>query len=142
MACLFRCGLRYGTMDFFAEGEATMLCRRLSLRVTMAAMPGAPIIKSQMVRALKSSRLGTAVFSSVRTLVGSFLRTFYVLWLEVTGFMFAIFTATGVFALYRQYHAGTLGTDPKRLWLTLGFIVICGWFTLVSFTRSKRIKKK
>jgi hypothetical protein len=107
----------------------------------MAAMPGAPIIKSQVVRALKRSRLGTAIFSGLRTLVASFFRTFYVLWLEVTGFMFGIFTASGVFALYRQYHAGTMGTDHRRLWLTLAFTVVCGWFTLVSFMRSKRIKK-
>lgn len=108
----------------------------------MAAMPGTPILKDQVVRALKGSRLGTAIFSSVRTLVGSFFRTFYVLWLEVTGFMFAIFTASGVFALVKQYRAGTFATDHKRLWVTLAFIVVCGWFTLVSFTRSKRVKKK
>ena len=105
-------------------------------------MPGAPIIKGQLIRALKGSRVGTAIFSGLRTLVGSFLRTFYVLWLEVTGFMFGIFTAVGAFALVKQYRAGTMGTDHKRLWLTLVFIVICGWFTLVSFLRSKRIKKR
>jgi hypothetical protein len=107
----------------------------------MAAMPGAPILKGQVVRALKSSRVGTAIFSGLRTLVGSFLRTFYVLWLEVTGFMFAVFTAGGIFALFKQYRAGTMGTDHRRLWMTLAFVVICGWFTLVSFLRSKRIKK-
>jgi hypothetical protein len=108
----------------------------------MTAMPGTPILKDQVVRAIKSSRLGTAIFSSARTLVWSFFRTFYVLWLEVTGFMFAIFTASGVFALVKQYRAGTFATDHKRLWVTLAFIVVCGWFTLVSFTRSKRVKKK
>jgi hypothetical protein len=107
----------------------------------MTAMPVNPIIKSQLTRALRGSRVGTAIFSGLRTLVASFFRTFYVLWLEVTGFMFGVFTAVGIFGLVRQYRAGTMGTDPKRLWLTLGFIVICGWFTLVSFMRSKRMKK-
>jgi hypothetical protein len=113
----------------------------VAIRVTMTAMPVAPILKGPLTRALKGSRVGTAIFSSLRTLVGSFFNTFYVLWLEVTGFMFGVFTAVGIFALFRQYRAGTMGTDLKRLWLTLGFIVICGWFTLVSFMRSKRISK-
>ena len=108
----------------------------------MAPMPQAPILKDQVVRALKKSRVGTAIFSSLRTLVVSFFRTFYVLWLEVTGFMFGVFTAFGIFALFRQYRAGTMATDHKRLWLTLIFTVVCGWFTLVSFRRSKRLQKK
>jgi hypothetical protein len=103
-------------------------------------MPDSPALK--LSRAMVKSRLGKAPFVGARTAVMSFLRTFYVLWLQVTGFMFAVFTALGVFALVRLHKAGTFWTDHQRMWLTLAFTVVCGWFTLVSFVRAGRGNKR
>ncbi|HWX55161.1 MAG TPA: hypothetical protein VN176_11285 [Verrucomicrobiae bacterium] len=102
----------------------------------MAVMPQGFAIK--LTRAVARSRLGTALFSGAKTFIVSLLRTLYVLWLQVTGVLFAAFTVIGGAGLFRQYRAGTLATDRTRFALTLLFIAVCGWFTLVSFVRASR----
>ncbi len=109
-------------------------------RLQSIQMPDSPALK--LSRAMVKSRLGKALFVGARTAVVSFFRTLYVLWLQVTGFMFGVFTALGVFALVRLYKAGTFWTDHQRMWLTMAFTLICGWFTLVSFVRAGRGNKR
>jgi hypothetical protein len=108
-------------------------------RVTIIPMPDSPALK--LSRAMVKSRVGKALFVGVRTAVVSFLRTFYVLWLQVTGVLFAVFTVMGGHALFREYRAGTLWTDHQN-WVRIAGTLMCGWFTLVSFVRAQRTNKK
>ena len=100
-------------------------------------MPDASTAKAPVQ---KRDRLIGALFAGGKTLIVSFAKTFYALWLEVTGLLFAIFTVTGGSALFRQYRADHF-QDHSRL-LTVGaFTAICGWFTLVSFVRARRTRR-
>jgi predicted small integral membrane protein len=87
----------------------------------------------------KRDRLIGALLSGGKALVISFAKTFYALWLEVTGLLFAVFTVVGGSALFRQYRADHFH-DRNRL-LTVGvFTVVCAWFTVVSFVRARRTR--
>src|SRR5689334_10952852 len=100
-------------------------------------MPQASTAKAP---AQKRDRLVGAIFSAGKSLVVSFLKTFYALWLEVTGMLFAVFAVMGGAALLRQYRADHF-VDRSRL-LTVGaFTVVCGWFTLISFLKARRTRK-
>ncbi len=97
---------------------------------------------TQVARALTvRNRLVCAVFSGAKTMVVSFLRVLYVLWLQVTGVIFAVLTFSAATALIKQYHMGTMATDRQRFWVTLVAGVVCGWFTLVSFVRASRTRR-
>ena len=97
---------------------------------------------SAPVKALSRNRLGYAIFSGVKAAVTSFGRTFYILWLEMTGFIFAVFTVMGGSAAFKEFRAHAWTTDPRRFWTTLGFTIVCLWFTITSFWKAKRTKKK
>ena len=84
------------------------------------------------------SRLGYAVLSGVRSVVSSFARTLYVLWLQTTGLMFAAFTLIGVSSLVRLWRAHAWKGDPHRFWTTIGFTTVCFGFTIMSFVKAKR----
>lgn len=97
---------------------------------------------AQVARALTiRNRLFSAVFSGAKTMVVSFLRVMYVLWLQVTGVIFAVLTLSASTALIKQYRMGTVATDRQRFWVTLTAGVVCGWFTLVSFVRASRTRR-
>ncbi|HLY97840.1 MAG TPA: hypothetical protein VKT33_02120 [Candidatus Angelobacter sp.] len=97
---------------------------------------------AQVARALTiRNRLFSAVFSGAKTMVVSFLRIMYVLWLQVTGVIFAALTLSASTALIKQYRMGTVATDRQRFWVTLTAAVVCGWFTLVSFVRASRTRR-
>jgi glycerol-3-phosphate acyltransferase PlsY len=93
------------------------------------------------VRAVQN-RLTYAVFSGFKAVATSFGRTIYVLWLEMTGFVFAIFTVISGSALLRQYRAQAWLTDKHRFWATIAFTSVSAWFTLTSFFRARRTRKK
>lgn len=95
------------------------------------------IIASQ-VRALARNRIGYAVFSGVKAAVSSFAKTLYVLWLQTTGLMFGAFTVLGGLGVVRAYRMHGWGGDPKRLWITVTFTVVCFGFTVMSFWKAKR----
>src|SRR5437879_1522009 len=84
---------------------------------------------SAPVKALARNRLGYAIFSGVKAVVTSFGRTLYVLWLQSTGFIFAVFAVMGGSALYKEFRAHSWTGDPRRFWATLAFTVVCTWFT-------------
>ncbi|MBZ5531303.1 MAG: hypothetical protein LAO20_07725 [Acidobacteriia bacterium] len=88
----------------------------------------------------KRDRLLHAILAGGKTLVVSFAKTLYALWLEVTGLMFAIFAVMGGSRLFAQYTKDHFA-DRKRFWVILAFTVVCAWFTLVSFTRAKKTRK-
>lgn len=87
-------------------------------------------------------RLGYAFFVGARTLVISFARTLYALWIEVTGLLFGIFTVMGATALYRFYRANPQMPDRTKLWSGVAFTMVCAWFTVVSFWKSRKLRKR
>ena len=87
-------------------------------------------------------RLGYAVFVGAKTLVVSFARTLYALWMEVTGLLFAIFAVMGAAALIKFYRANPQMPDRHKLWSGVIFTVICAWFTVVSFWKSRKLRKR
>jgi hypothetical protein len=98
-----------------------------------------------IVRALKGQAQGRvthALFSGFKAMASSFGRTIYVLWLEMTGFVFAVFTVISASALVRQYRIHGWVTDKHRFWATVGFTAVAGWFTFTSFIRARKTRKK
>ena len=69
----------------------------------------------------------------------SVLRVGHVLWLEVTGFFFAVFAIIGGAALVRevQVHAA-----PSRLAILAIFTLMFGWFGASSFLRARKRKQQ
>ena len=87
---------------------------------------------------LKRSRTYGAVASGVRATIGHFAGVAHQLWLEITGFVFLVFAAAGIFALVREYnsiHAGK-GTT-SHLAVAAGFTAVFGWFGISSFWRAR-----
>ena len=84
------------------------------------------------------NRLGYAILSGVRSMVSSFARTLYVLWLQSTGLVFGAFTMVGGSAVVRLWHAHAWKSDPRRFWTTLAFTLVCLGFTIMSFVKAKR----
>lgn len=83
------------------------------------------------------NRLGYAILSGVKSVVSSFARTLYVLWLQTTGLMFAAFTVMGSSAMVRLGRVHAWKADPRRFWTTLGFTAVCFGFTIMSFVKAK-----
>jgi len=95
------------------------------------------------IKSLKGqNRLSYALFCGFKAMVWSFGRTFYVLWLEMTGFIFAVFTVVSASAFVRQYQIHGWATDKRRFWATVGFTAVSGWFTVTSFVRARKTRKK
>ena len=84
--------------------------------------------------------MGRALLAAAKTLLISFLRTIYALWLEVTGLIFAFLVVLGASDLIRHYRADH-HIDSKRLVSVSGFILVCAWFTVVSYVRAKKTRK-
>ena len=100
---------------------------------------------SSAVKALKSqgqNRLTGALFSGFKAMLWSFGRTFYVLWLEMTGFIFAVFTFISASTLVREIRTHGWINDKQRFWASIGFTTVCLWLTLTSFIRAKKTRKK
>jgi hypothetical protein len=87
--------------------------------------------------AAKKDRLMGAIFAGAKTVVVSFARTLYVLWLQITGLIFLIFAVSAGSALVRQYRADHFA-DRHRFWTIVVFTVVCLWFGSVSFVRAKK----
>jgi hypothetical protein len=87
---------------------------------------------------LKRSRAYGAVSSGVRATLAHFAGVAHQLWLEITGFVFLVFAAAGVFAFVREYNSFHAGTGIKsHLAVAAGFTVVFGWFGLSSFWRAR-----
>lgn len=87
--------------------------------------------------AAKKGRIMGAILAGGKTIVVSFMRTMYVLWLQVTGLIFVVFAVMGASALAMQYKKDHFA-DRHRLYITILFIGVCAWFGLVSFFRAKK----
>jgi hypothetical protein len=86
------------------------------------------------------NRLANAVLVAAKGFVVTAAKTFYALWLEVTGLMFAVLTVAGGSALVRQYGADHLA-DHRRFVTVTVFTLVCGWFTVLSFVKAKRTRR-
>jgi len=104
----------------------------------MGPMPGLSATKNAGGR----SSLGRAVFAGLGTLARSVGRTLYVLWLEISGLLFGVFTVMFGAGLVRLYRANAFEDDRLRWWLAVGFTAVCAWFTLVSFWKARRTRRR
>jgi hypothetical protein len=86
------------------------------------------------------NRLANAVLVAAKGFVVTAAKTFYALWLEATGLIFAVLTVMGGSALVRQYRADHLADHTRFLTVT-GFTLVCGWFTVFSFVKAKRTRR-
>jgi hypothetical protein len=90
-------------------------------------------------RQIRQTRTFTAVVRAGKTTASHWLHAIGQLWLEVTGFVFLALAAIGALAFFREYsryHAGH--ATAGRVWLSVGFSLLFGWFGLSSFWRVKR----
>ena len=104
-------------------------------------MPEISTIKNSLQTVAKKDRLLKAAFAGGKSLVVSFGRAFYALWLQTTGLMFVFFTLGGAASLVRQYRRDHFA-DHQRLAIETIFTLVCLWFTMVSFSRAKRTQKR
>src|SRR3954462_10912481 len=95
----------------------------------------AALINRGAARTIVRSRWGRA-FGAVAS---SLLRVGHVLWLEVTGFFFAVFAVIGGAALIReiQVHAAA-----GRIAVLAIFTFMFAWFAVTSFLRARKRKQQ
>ena len=86
------------------------------------------------------NRVAKAAFVAAKGFIITALKTFYALWLEMTGLLFALFTVVGGSALVRQYRADHLA-DLRRVLTVTGFTLVCAWFTVFSFVKARRTRR-
>jgi hypothetical protein len=86
------------------------------------------------------SKVVHALFVAGKGLLISVAKTFYVLWLETTGLIFAAGTVMGASALVRQYHADHFA-DHKRFLVVSAFTLVFAWFTVFSYVKARRTRK-
>ena len=80
------------------------------------------------------ARTAHALWSGVATGARGIYRALRALWLQVTGFFFAVFSVIGGFAAWREYHRYTAGlVGPGRALLGAAFSLLFGWFAINSF---------
>lgn len=90
---------------------------------------------------VKRSRTYGAVLSGARTMLGHFAAVVRQLWLEITGFVFLVFAAVGIVALFKEYSAYHAGkATPGRVVAAAAFSLMFAWFGSSSFWRARRKK--
>ncbi len=104
---------------------------------TIARMPETSIVKHLVQN---RGRMAHALLVAGKGLVISVAKTFYALWLEVTGLLFGVLTVGGGTALVRQYRADHLA-DHRRFLIVTGFTLVCAWFTVLSFLKARRMRR-
>ena len=91
---------------------------------------------------LKRSRKYNAALGGARTAARHFGKVLHQLWHEITGFVFLVFAAAGLIAMYKEYaafHMGRVGSG--RVATVAAFSLVFGWFGITSFWRSRKHKK-
>src|SRR3954466_2967586 len=106
-----------------------------ALVAELSAPEKAALISRGATRVAVRSRWGRA-FGAVAS---SLLRVGHVLWLEVTGFFFAVFAVIGGAALVRelQVHAAA-----GRIAVLAIFSLMFAWFAVTSFLRARKRKRQ
>ena len=85
-------------------------------------------------------RVANALLVATKGFIITAAKTFYALWLEMTGLVFAVLTVAGGSALVKQFRTDHLD-DHKRLATVAFFTLVCLWFTIVSFVRARRTRR-
>jgi hypothetical protein len=101
----------------------------------LSAANKAAVASRGVARVVVCSRWGRALGA----VASSLLRVGHVLWLEITGFFFAVFAVVGSAALIRevQVHAAAV-----RIAILALFTFIFAWFAVSSFARARNRKKQ
>ena len=90
---------------------------------------------------VKRSRTYGAVLGGARTMLGHFAGVVCQLWLEITGFVFLVFAASGMVALFKEYSAYHAGkATAGRVAAAAAFSLMFAWFGSSSFWRARRKK--
>ncbi len=90
---------------------------------------------------VKKDRFLGALFAGGKTIVVSFAKTGYALWLQATGLICAIFAVRYGSALFHEYQANHF-SDRHRFWTFAIFTVVFTWFTVLSFVKARRMMKR
>jgi hypothetical protein len=77
-----------------------------------------------------------------QALLGPFTHAGKVLWLEITGLFFALFTLFFVQSVYRVHTAWRQGPEHSHLLLYCALAVAFAWFSASSFARAYRKSKR
>src|SRR3954463_3603804 len=106
-----------------------------ALVAEVSAPEKAALISRGAARVAVRSRWGRALGA----VASSLLRVGHVLWLEVTGFFFAVFALIGGAAIIRevQVHAAA-----GRIAVLAIFTVMFAWFAMTSFLRARKRKQQ
>jgi hypothetical protein len=86
------------------------------------------------------NRVAKALLVATKGFIITVAKTFYALWLEVTGLVFGVLTVAGASALVKQFRTDHLA-DHQRLATVSFFTLVCLWFTVVSFVRARRTRR-
>jgi hypothetical protein len=86
------------------------------------------------------NRVASALLVAAKGFVITAAKTFYALWLETTGLMYAVLTVGGASALVWQYKKDHLA-DHRRFVIVTAFTLVCGWFTVFSFVKARRTRR-
>jgi hypothetical protein len=85
------------------------------------------------------ARVVRAAWAATRAVGSSLVRAAHLLWLQITGLLFAAFAVTGMLAVVREYGKYSEGkTGPGRVIATLAFSLVFAWFGASSFWRAGR----
>ena len=87
---------------------------------------------------VKRTRTYGALLSGARTALSHFASVLHQLWLEITGFVFLVFAAVGVAAVFREYNAYHAGKATSgRVAAAVAFSLMFAWFGTSSFWRAR-----
>jgi cellulase/cellobiase CelA1 len=92
------------------------------------------------IKGALQGRVANALLVAARGFIVSVARTFYALWLQATGLVFAVFTVAGSSDLVRHYRADHL-QDHRRTVIVAAFTLACLWFTVLSFVKARRTRR-
>jgi hypothetical protein len=86
----------------------------------------------------KKDRLWGAIFAGGKTMLVSFAKTGYALWLEITGLLCALIAVRYGSALLQEYRINHFADRHRSLTFTV-FTVVFTWFTILSFVKARRM---
>jgi hypothetical protein len=118
-----------------AEASAAAPTPATPSRPVATARPAAPLIDRTA-----AAKRGAKAFG--QALLGPFTHAGGVLWLEITGLFFALFTLFFVQSIYRLHTAWRQGPEHAHLLLYTLLAAGFGWFSFSSFARAYRKNKR
>jgi hypothetical protein len=79
------------------------------------------------------------VWTVLRRAVAALLRTLHLLWLDVTGLFFVVFSLVGAAATWREYQAHAAGkVGPGRAIAAALFCLVFAYFGFTSFWKARK----